>query len=109
MWINIKIQDNKWTEIWAFLAEDNKSFSKMAKENNVQIITSCGLWACGICKCKIINWHQFVQVDKMWKPRWEVSKDSNWNITTIFTCLAGVKTKYLNDGKNNEIILQRNI
>lgn len=109
MWIKVIIKDNQWNDIWNFQAEDNKSFASMAKSNNVQIMTSCGLWACWICKCKVISWNKFIQIDKIWKPRWEILRDSNWNIFTIFTCLAWVKAKYLNDWNDYKIILQRNI
>jgi ferredoxin len=51
-----------------FVAEDNKSFSRMAKENGIEIMTSCGIGSCGICKCKIIDGYNFVQKDKISKP-----------------------------------------
>jgi ferredoxin len=109
IWVFITILDPKGKKVGIFKAEDNKSFTKMAKEHEIMIISSCGVWACWMCKCKIISWYKFIQVDKMWKPRWELLKDSNWNVSIIFTCLAGVKSKYLSDGKFYEIILQRNI
>jgi ferredoxin len=107
MSVNVTIQDNQWNNIWTFQAEDKKSFTTMAKEHNITIQTACDVWSCGICKCKIVDWYYFVQIDKISKPLWELEKDENGMITTIFTCIAGVKSEYLNDGKDNKIILRR--
>ena len=107
MAINITIQSADGNNLWTFEAEDNKSFVKMAKENNIEIMTSCGIWSCGMCKCKFIEGYDFVQTDKISKPLWELRKDENGMITTIFTCIGGVKSKYLNDGEDHTIILRR--
>jgi ferredoxin len=109
MWVKVTIQDSGWNNVWNFQAEDNKSFAKMAKENGIEIKTACGAGACGICKCKIIAWYDFVQRDKISQPLGELKKDENGMITTIFTCIAWVKSEYLNDGKDHEIVLKRNI
>lgn len=109
MWVTVIVQDNEWTNIWSFPAEDNKSFTSMSKKHGIEIMTSCGAWACGICKCKVVKWNEFVQIDKMWNPLWELSKDENWNISTIFTCIGWVKSEYLNDNEDHEVILRRNI
>lgn len=109
MSIKITIQDNEWKNLGHFVAEDNKSFANMAKENNVEIVTSCGVWACGICKCKIIEWYDFIQVDKISKPLSDLPTDAEWKINTIFTCIAGVKSEYIDDGNDYDIVLQRNI
>jgi ferredoxin len=109
MWVLITIQDSKWNNVWSFQAEDKKSFTKMAKEHDIIIQTACGAGACGMCKCNIIDWYDLVQRDKISQPLWELKKDKNGLITTIFTCIAGVKSKYLNDGKDYEIVLRRNI
>ncbi len=109
MWVNIIIQDNQWIDLGNFIAEDNKSFSKMAKENGIEIMTSCGMWACGICKCKVIKWKEHIQVDKINKPLSDLEFDWEWLPNVIFTCIAGVKSDYIDDGNDYEIILQRNI
>lgn len=109
MSVKVTIQDNQWNDLGFFVAEDNKSFSKMAKENNIEIMTSCWIWACGMCKCKIMEWYDLVKIDKISKPLWELKKDENGLITTIFTCIAGVKSKYIDDENNYELILRRNM
>ena len=107
--MNVTIQDPEWNSIWTFGAEDNKSFSNMAKNNDVEIMTSCGAGACGICKCKIIEGHEYIQVDKISKPLSDLPTDDKWKIDTIFTCIAGVKSEYIDDGNDYDIVLQRNI
>ncbi len=107
MWITVTIQDSEWNNIWNFQAEDNKGFAKMAKENDIIINTACGAGACGICKCKIIDWYGFVQRDKISKPLWELKKDEYGMVTTIFTCIGWVKSEYLNDGKDHDIVLRK--
>lgn len=107
--MNVTIQDPEWNSIWTFGAEDNKSFSNMAKNNDVEIMTSCGAGACGICKCKIIEGHEYIQVDKISKPLSDLPTDDKWKIDTIFTCVAWVKSEYLKDDKNHKIVLRRNI
>jgi hypothetical protein len=43
----------------------------------------------------------------MSKPLWELRKDENGIITTIFTCIGWVKSEYLNDDENHEIVLRK--
>jgi len=107
MTVKVTIQDNEWNDLGNFVAEDNKSFSRMAKENGIEIMTSCGIGSCGICKCKIIDGYNFVQKDKISKPLWELRKDQYGMVTTIFTCIAGVKGEYLNDSEHHEIVLRK--
>lgn len=107
MWISVTIQDSEGNKLGNFPAEDNKWFAAMAKENGIEINTACGIGSCGICKCKIIDGHNFVQIDKMSKPLWELRKDKNGIITTIFTCIGWVKSEYLNDDENHEIVLRK--
>lgn len=109
MWVSVTIQDSQWNNVWTFIAEDKKSFTKMAKEHDILINTACGAGACGMCKCKIIQWYDLVQRDKISQPLGELKKDENGLITTIFTCIAWVRSEYFDDGKDHEIILKRNI
>jgi len=112
MAVKIIIQDTDWNNVWSFDAEDKKSFTHMAKANNISIATSCNAGACGMCKCKIIKWHDLIQTDKIMKPMWELKFDENWKIDVIFTCVAWVKSEYINwekKSEENEIILRRNI
>ena len=108
-WVFITIRDTEGADVWKFQAEDKKSFTKMAKENNISIATSCNAGACGMCKCKIIKWHDLIQTDKIMKPMWELKIDSDWKINVIFTCVAWVKSEHLTDWNKYEIVLQRNI
>jgi len=109
MSVNVTIQDNEWNNLGTFLAEDNKSFSNMAKQNDIEIITSCGAWACGICKCKIVEGYEYIQTDKISKPLSDLPTDANWKVDTIFTCVAWVKSEYVDDGNDYEIVLRRNM
>lgn len=109
MWVLVTIQDAEWNDVWTFKAEDKKSFTQMAKEHNISIATSCNAGACGMCKCKIIDWYDLVQTDKIMKPMWELKYDNDGRITTIFTCVAWVKNKYLDGDQDYKIILRRNI
>lgn len=109
MWVNIIVQDSDGNRVWDFMAEDKKSFTRMAKENSISIATSCNVWSCGMCKCKVIKWIELVQLDKISRPLWELKRDENGEITTIFTCVAWVKSEYLKDDKEYEIVLRRNI
>ena len=112
MTVNITIQDTDWNNIWDFIAEDKKSFTQMAKSHNISIATSCNAGACGMCKCKVIKWHNLIQTDKIMKPMWELKIDEDGKINVIFTCVAWVKSEYINwekKNEDNEIILRRNI
>lgn len=84
-------------------------FCKNGKKNDIEIITSCGVGACGICKCKIIKWAEYIQEDKISKSLSELEKDEDGNLKNIFTCIGGVKSEYLGDWKDYEIILRKNI
>ena len=109
MWVKITIKDTEWNAVWSFDAEDKKSFTQMAKSHDISIATSCNAGACGMCKCKIIKWHDYIQTDKIMKPMWELKYDDNGKLDMIFTCVAWVKTKYIDDDEIYEIVLKKNI
>lgn len=103
MSVIISVQDAQWKTLWTFLAEDNKVFTTMAKEHNVDIPIACGSWACGVCMCKIVQGKDLIERNKIGEHLIPVDEDH------ILTCVSWVKTQYLTDANEHTIILQRKL
>lgn len=109
MTVTVKIQNSQWQDIWEFIADDKKSLSQMAQDNNIDIPVSCCMWACYVCACKIKKWAEHLQIDKIMPPAVLPAQDENKNFKEIFTCVWGVKTEKIKSNENFEVILEKNI
>lgn len=107
MVVIVKINDSNWVLIWEFNWEDNISFSKMAKKNNIEIPVSCGMWACYACACKIINGSEFVDIGKISVPLIDLSVDEKGNYKDVLTCVWWIKSEFLKDQWIHEIVIQK--
>lgn len=107
--ITIVMQNTKWEKISEFLAQDKKSIAQCAKENETDIPIACKAGMCGICKAKILQGKKLIQIDKISMPMKALEMDQNGNPEEVFTCLAGIKSKFFNDGNSYEIILEKDI
>lgn len=109
MTVKIIIQNDKWENLWEFAAQEYKSIAQMAWENNIDIPTSCGIWACYVCSCNIKEWNEYVQIDKIQPPMIDIPRDENWTFTEVLSCVGWVKSDYLKSKEEYEIILQKQI
>ncbi len=109
MTVKITVQNDKWEILWQFQWQEYKSLSQMAIENDVDIPTSCGIWACYVCACKVKKWGEFIQIDKIQMPMIDVAKDENGKDTEVLSCVWWVKSDYLKSKEEYEIILQKQI
>lgn len=109
MIVNVKLEDLNGNLIWKREWEDYKSFYQMAKDKWVNIPISCWTGICWVCKCKIKTWQEYVQIDKISSPLRELAQDENWNFTEVLSCIGWIKSDYIKDEKNYEIILQKEI
>lgn len=103
MTVTIKVLDTQWVELWSFPWEDNKVFTTMAKEHNVDIPLACGSWACGVCLCKIVAWWAYIEKNKIGEHLIPVADDE------VLTCVSWITSEALGDEENHSIILQRKI
>ena len=87
MTVTIKIQNNAGQELGSFLADDKKSLSQMAQENNIDIPIACRVGACYVCSCKIKKGAEHVKIDKLMPPAILPAQDENKNFKEIFTCV----------------------
>lgn len=109
MTVTVKIENSKWKELGSFIAEDRKSLSQMAQDNNIDIPVSCWMWACYVCSCQIKKGAEHVQIDKIMPPAILPAQDENKNFKEIFTCVWWIKTEKIKSDDNFEVILQKNI
>ncbi len=109
MVVKVKINDSNWNLVWEFIWEDNISFSKMAEKNNIEIPVSCGMGACFACACKIVSWNEFIDIWKISVPLVDLEVDDNNNYKDVLTCIGGIKSEYIKDNNEYEIILQKMI
>lgn len=107
MSVTIQLQNTKGEIIGRFPAEDFKSISQIAKKNNIDIPVSCCQWACYVCACKIKSWSEYIQIDKIMPPAILPEQDQQGNYKEVLTCVSWVKTEYLKDQENHEIILEK--
>lgn len=92
-----------------FVAEDHKSIAQLAKANGVDFPTSCGIGACGICKCKIISWSEYVQIDKISPPLSPLERNEDRSFKEVFACVGGIRSEAIQDTEQHEIILEKNM
>lgn len=109
MTVKVVVENNMWEVLGQFEWQEYKWLSQMAIENGIDVPTSCGIWACYVCSCKIKKWADIVQIDKVQMPMVDVWRDENWNLTEVLTCVWWIKSDYLKSKEEYEIILQKQI
>lgn len=109
MTATIKLQKPNGTLIASFPGEDTISIAQMAKKNGVEFPTSCGMGACGICKCKIIAGNKHIQIDKISTPMKKLARNENGEFEEVFACVGWIKKTSLQDTEIHEIILEKNM
>ena len=109
MAVTIILQKPNGDKIGEFPAHKTQSIAQTAKENGVLIPISCKVGICEMCKARIISWHEFIQFDKISMPMKPLPTDEKGNFKSIFTCVAGIKEKYIKDEQEYTVILEKNI
>jgi ferredoxin len=109
MTVTLHIQTPDWTLIADIPWEDRQSIAQLAKNNGIDFPVSCGIWACGICKCKIIAWNQYIQIDKISMPMRSLERSEDWTFQEVFACVGGITSEAINDTEHHEIILEKNM
>ena len=91
----------------SFEAEDNKSINQMAEQHGIDIPIACCRGACYVCACKIKQWNEYIQIDKITSPAVLPARDEQWNRKEVFTCIGGIKSDAIHDQESHEIILEK--
>jgi len=95
MVVNIVIKDIDWDVVSEFIWEDDISIVDLIRKNNSDIQTSCNIWNCGICKSTILSGHEYIDIEKKSKMKWDLMRKVDGTYRNIFSCIAGVKTIYI--------------
>lgn len=103
----IKLQRPDGSLIANFPAEDRQSIAQIAKNNGIEFPISCGIWSCWICKCKIIAWNQYIQIDKISMPMRPLERNEDGSFQEFFACIGGISSEAINDINNHEVILEK--
>lgn len=109
MTVTIRLQQPDGTLVASFPGEDNISIAQMAKNNGIAFPISCGVWVCGICKCKILAGQEYIQIDKISTPMRELARSEDGTFQEVFACVWGIKKDALKDTEHHEIILEKHI
>lgn len=109
MTVIIKLQRPDGSLIANFPAEDNQSIAQSAKDNGIDFPISCGIGSCGICKCKIVSWNEYVQIDKISMPIRPLERNEDGSFKEFFACVGGVSSEAIKDTETYEIILEKNM
>ena len=109
MTVILRLQRPDWTLIATIPWEDRQSIAQLTKNNGVDFPVSCGIWSCGICKCRIIAWNQYVQIDKISMPMRPLERSEDGTFQEVFACIGGIRSEAINDTEQHEIILEKNI
>ena len=109
MAVTILLQKPDGSHIATFVAEDKQSIAQLAKKNGVDFPISCGIGLCWICKCKIISWHEHIQIDKITVPMKPLGRDQNGLFTEVFACVGGINTESINSPEQYKIVLEKNM
>ncbi len=109
MTVTIRLQSPDWTLIANIPWEDRQNIAQLAKNNGVDFPVSCGIWSCGICKCRIVSWNQYVQIDKISMPLRPLERSEDGTFQEVFACVGGISSEAINDTEHHEIILEKNM
>lgn len=106
--ITVIIKDNAGKELGSFQAEDNKSIQELAAMHGIDIPLACGGGVCGVCLCKVEQWAEALESDKITTPLIPLPNDEKGNPAEILACVAGVKSEIFEKEWETVIILQKN-
>ncbi|EKD24672.1 MAG: hypothetical protein ACD_80C00174G0022 [uncultured bacterium (gcode 4)] len=109
MTVTIKLQQPDGSIIATFPGEDRQSIAQIAKTHGVEIPVSCGIGVCGVCKCKIVSWNQYVQIDKISLPMMPLERSAEGNFQEVFTCVGWISSEAIKDKEDHEVILEKNM
>lgn len=109
MTVTIKLQKPDGTLIAKFPATDNQSIVQIAGNNGIEMPISCGMGLCSVCKCTIISWNQYIQIDKISPPILPLERNEDGSFKEVFTCIGGISSEALKDKQDHEIILEKNM
>lgn len=107
MSVVVKIQDPTGTEMWSFVAEDEKSLCEMAAMHGIDILKSCGAGFCWVCLCDIIEGETIVDVNKVGDSWIDLKKDENGNAKQVLWCVGGIKSDMFSDDAEHVVVLKR--
>lgn len=109
MTVSIKLQRPDGTPIGDFIAEDNQSIAQQARIHGIELPTSCGIGACGICTCKILQGTQYIQIDKISPPIIPLQRNEDGSFKDVFACIGGIRSEAIKDTEHHEVILEKNM
>ena len=99
--INIKVLGTDWSELWTFAAEKGKTITTLAKENNVEIHTSCWMWVCWLCLCEIEKGWEYINKAYTMPLMMEL-----WD-AEVLTCVAAIKDECFDNDIEAEVVIKR--
>lgn len=109
MTVTITLQKPNGSIIAKFPAEDRQSIDQIAKNNGIELPISCGIGVCSVCKCKIVSWNQYVQIDKISMPMRPLERNEDGSFQEVFACVGGISSEAIKDTDNHEVILEKNM
>ena len=109
MTITIHLQRPDGTSIAQFPAEDRQSIAQIAQNNGIDFPISCGIWSCGVCKCRVISGNQYVQIDKISLPMRPLERNADGGFQEVFACIGWISSEAIKDTEHHEVILEKNM
>ncbi|HMT01034.1 MAG TPA: 2Fe-2S iron-sulfur cluster-binding protein [Candidatus Absconditabacterales bacterium] len=101
MAVKVTLEDEEGKKLINFQAQDYKSFVDMAEELDFEIPSSCRAGACFVCAARVKTGAECIDIGKMGVPLVDIEEDQ------ILTCIGGIKSECLEDGKDHEVVLQK--
>ncbi len=109
MTVTIKFQKPDGTPIASFPGEATMWISQTAKNHGIDFPTSCGVGACWVCRCKILSWHEYIQIDKISPPMRTLERNEDGSFKEFFACIGWVTQEAVKDKANHDVILEKNM
>lgn len=72
-----------WKEEHSIISDTTKNFLDNAENNGISIPSSCRVWYCMVCACKIKKWKEFINRNLTWD---DLINDPESDI--ILSCVA---------------------
>ncbi len=109
MTVTLQLQRPDGTLIAQFPAQDKQSIAQIAKDNGIEFPISCWIGSCWVCKCRILSWHQYVQIDKISMPLRSLERDDEWRFTEVFACIGWISSEAIRSPESYVVILEKNM
>lgn len=109
MTVTLQLQQPDGTLITRFAANSRQSIAQMVNDQGVSFPTACGVGMCGVCTCKIVSWHEYIQIDKITPPLKPLERNEDGSFQKVFACVGWIRSDAVADTVDHLVVLEKHL